>query len=548
MQRIQAFPDTQAALLFLRFCHVTRFVFVTRTTPPAIAAPAAEQMDASTRDALDHILGLAGQPDFKLDAQDWAQVQLSIKTGGLGLMSSLRTRHAAYAGSVALTLHELVELEEHWPECCHGIFSQLEDEELPIQKNMMEALREAQAEDERGRADARALKRLTEHDAERRRLENAEVDGAAAQPPAEPQHEFPSLEQLKATRIDGLQKKVSEQHSNTELLGILDGFEQAHARAVADGDHHSAQCARRDSARVLSCGGPGAGGFLTALPTWRAKTLSRPDMLCAVRSRLGLKVPGCEDLLGIKCRCGVPVVDNDATGSHMLTCQQCGGHFWRERSFVLQARMLDIGKDAGLAPSLEQVVGDEADRTDVTYPDMPAERDAASGVVTRKVECHIDVAVVAAHCATALHSGSWHNRGKWADKTAKTKMAKYGPQMGYDQRFVPAVAEVHGHLHKDFRKLLRDLAECKIDQSDRDSRLSTSERSMLLGIFLNDLYQLVSVAVQKGAAANIRKARSLLIARHRMQGNRDRRRAPRVSCARALGFIGNGERFRARAH
>ena len=85
LQRIAKFPDTQSALLFLRFCHVTRFVFVTRTTPPSLAAAAAEQMDASTRDALDHILGLASQPGYMLDAQDWAQAQLSIKAGGLGL-------------------------------------------------------------------------------------------------------------------------------------------------------------------------------------------------------------------------------------------------------------------------------------------------------------------------------------------------------------------------------------------------------------------------------------------------------------------------------
>jgi hypothetical protein len=504
-------------------------------------------MDASTRDALDHILGLANQPGYMLDAQDWAQAQLSIKAGGLGLWSSLGTRYAAFAGSVALTLSQLVELEQGWPECCRGIFSRLEEERLPIQQHMMDALRKAEAEDERGRVDALELKRLAEHDAERARLADGDPDAAVAQPPAAVQHVFPTLELLKATRIDGLQKKVSEQRSRTELRGILEGFAEAHARAVASDDADLARCARRDMARVLSCSGPGAGGFLTALPTWSGKMLAPPDMLDSVRRRLGLKVPGCEDLIGIKCNCGVAVVDNDASGSHMLTCSQCGGHFWRGRSWSLQSCMLAIGKDAGLAPRLEQIVGEELDRTDVTFPDMPVERDELTRAVTRKAELHIDVAIVAAHCDTALGIGSWHNKGKWADKTAKTKTAKYVPQMGQGQRFAPAVAEVHGHLHSDFRKLLRDLAECKVDQSDRDSRLSTSERNMLLGIFVNDLYQLVSVAVQKGTAMNVRNVRSLLLAHHSMQGHRSRRRAPRVSYARALSFIGSEERFRTRA-
>ena len=70
---------------------------------------------------------------------------------------------------------------------------------------------------------------------------------------------------------------------------------------------------------------------------------------------------------------------------------------------------------------------------------------------------------------------------------------------------------------------------------------------MLLGIFVNDLYQLVSVAVQKGTAMNVRNVRSLLLAHHSMQGHRSRRRAPRVSYARALSFIGSEERFNTRA-
>ena len=306
--------------------------------------------------------------------------------------------------------------------------------------------------------------------------------------------------------------------------------------------------ARRSMARLLSAGGPGAGAFLTALPTWHSKTLSPPQMLSALRTRLGLRVQGCDELTGLRCKCAQPVVDGDPTGSHMLTCRECAGHFWRSRSYTLQLCVLRIGEDAGLESRLEVTVGGGQQRTDVTFADMPVARDPASGAVTRKAEKHVDVAIVAAHGATALGNGAWHNRGKWAHRSAKSKADLYGPLMDHDQRFTPAIAEVHGHLHSDFRQLLRDLAECKIDQSDRDLTLSPSERGMLMGVIINDYYQLVSVAVQKATANNIRRVRSLVLANHRMRGHRSsKRRAPRMTRSRALSKIGTEERNRGRA-
>ena len=94
---IEKVSDTQAALIMLRYCHCTRFGFMLRATPPDIVREAAAAMDARTRKALDTIHDLHENSDCKMDNTDWAQAQLSIKNGGLGIWSSARASHAAYA-------------------------------------------------------------------------------------------------------------------------------------------------------------------------------------------------------------------------------------------------------------------------------------------------------------------------------------------------------------------------------------------------------------------------------------------------------------------
>jgi hypothetical protein len=58
IEAICVMKDKQSALLLLRYCHVTRFSFLLRTTAPHVIDEAAKIMDDNTRFALCHILEL----------------------------------------------------------------------------------------------------------------------------------------------------------------------------------------------------------------------------------------------------------------------------------------------------------------------------------------------------------------------------------------------------------------------------------------------------------------------------------------------------------
>jgi hypothetical protein len=200
----------------------------------------------------------------------------------------------------------------------------------------------------------------------------------------------------------------------------------------------------------------------------------------------------------------------DANGGHLMDCKHAGGAGWGKRSLFVQLKTKAIATDAGLNALLEQVVGSERDRTDVTIHDWIM-RDE-KGVIqtwddgsTKRVEMHTDVAVVNATAASAVLRGSARQRGSAARARGIKKNNKYREQVK-PAEFIPAVVEAHGLLDHGFVKLLSNIAECHIDLSRPGADLSKMERSMLKSQLMNKSYQLISVALQKGVEANFRIA------------------------------------------
>jgi len=73
----------------------------------------------------------------------------------------------------------------------------------------------------------------------------------------------------------------------------------------------------RESTRLLSVSGTGAGAFLTALPTSSQTSFANHELDLCIRLRLGIPLPGPSP----SCVCGYT---NDTFGDHFLTCNRGG--------------------------------------------------------------------------------------------------------------------------------------------------------------------------------------------------------------------------------
>jgi hypothetical protein len=262
-------------------------------------------------------------------------------------------------------------------------------------------------------------------------------------------------------------------------------------------------------ARILSASTTGAGAFLTCIPTRGDLELSRRQMMVALRFRLGLPQPAAMALCGKTCACGTLLSEEDVDGGHLMDCKHAGGAGWGKRSKLVQLKTKDIATDAGLNASLEQVVGSELDRTDVTVHDWIV-RDKKGVAQTwddgsvKRTEMHTDVAVVNA-TASSYVKASAKLRGSTARARGARKIKKYQHQVAPGE-FIPAIVEAHGLLDHGFVRLLSNIAECHIDLSQPGADLSKMDRSVIKSQLLNKSYQLISVALQKGLEANFRIA------------------------------------------
>ena len=221
---------------------------------------------------------------------------------------------------------------------------------------------------------------------------------------------------------------------------------------------------------------------------------------------------------------------------------------WVGGSGHVQRRLRDLATEAGLCASLEQVVGSERDRTDVTiqcWPvrDSEGNRTHYNDGAFRRNTLHVDVAITDVTSDSNLQH--YAKQGGAANARAKRKVDKYHEQCS-PQLFLPGIIEAHGRLHQDFSKLLGHLAETQIENSDTEDSLSTGEKALLKARLVHHYYQHMSVALQKGIVHNfsISVGRIRTASAERTAAARGYRAAALTS-SRVHQLIGRKERERA---
>ena len=241
-------------------------------------------------------------------------------------------------------------------------------------------------------------------------------------------------------------------------------------------------------------------------------------MIAVVRFRLGMPQPSFITICDKACACGIRIPPDDAQGHHISNCRNASAYGWARRSKFVQLKLRDIALSAGLTATLEQVVGGEGDRTDVTISDW-IQRDRDGSALSwpdgniKRTRLHTDVAVINATAKSHV-SRAAKIRGHAALQRARVKMRKYTPLVHPDS-FTPAVLEAHGFIDKGFARLLSDIAESHIDLSQPCLEIAKEDRGIIKSHRLLTLsYQLISVALQRGIATHISIAAGRVNALH----------------------------------
>ena len=281
---------------------------------PEFTRPAAEEMRKGTMAVLANILGVP-----ELSREQMIQASLPVSMGGLGLTDPRATAEAAYAGSLALCIHSLATLEkDFWPAelGLAETFSSLgevdeadmEDPENglgPVQQIMLSSLSRAketytkaqeEIEDMRVLYMQKSRTKAKPTPKRKKKARKKRRDPVQVAPPIEKDaFVFPSVETLLSKPVPQLQKELSRALAKRYFHAL-----------VMDDDVMGVTLSDEGKRRLLSASGPGAGAWLTALPTRGDLRMSSADFAHAVRYRLGI-VPACMEALldpSMVCECG----------------------------------------------------------------------------------------------------------------------------------------------------------------------------------------------------------------------------------------------------
>jgi hypothetical protein len=299
------------------------------------------------------------------------------------------------------------------------------------------------------------------------------------------------MKELSLKSLPQLQKRLTQALTKTRshrlMVGSNDGLLNI---ALSD----------EGKRRLLSASGPGAGSWLTALPTRGDNRMPSVEFVHAVRLRLGI-VPACMEELhdqSLVCECGK--WHDPAHPAQMMCCPKAGGGCVWLRHNRLRDKVASLAQEAGLSVRVEEVTVNEQSgqrlRTDVSILDYGRNGKKA----------HVDFAVT----DPTRRSVKRVVQGAAATETANRKIReskeKFPDLDPYDDVFVPAVMETYGLMHTDLRKVLRTVAEKRLSKSGMDTSFSPEEQSILLGSVLNSVYQQVSVAAMRGIVVSMRRA------------------------------------------
>ena len=454
-------PRAQSGNLLLRTCGLGRLTHLTRLLPPAVTADFAAEADDAALATFTKLANLDG-----LTPLQQKQARLSLRRGGLGLRSLHERRFAAWVGSWLTTLPRVrASCPAGWA-----------DKETLTRNGPRWA--------EEGWAGA--LLDACDELAARGAYLDAEGD-VCADPPDEPW-----------AWEDGFAPLRKKQGELSQKLEDANLDELLHAES------------RTGRARVRSCGGPGAGAWLSAIPTDPGLSFSDEDFSVAARFRLGQHL--C--LGGQQCgnryataTGGRRVGDRcqgilDAHGHHAASCL-IGGRRRRTHDAMrdLYAELLPAG---GYAVQREQHVpawdrpvrqANGRWRVERAILDLRLEAPPDAPVT------YLDMKVTHPCAATYIHGAAAAN-GHAARQAEAGKHGRYPPNPRVRGRLVPLVAETYGRLGEEGLRFLRKAAGRACTRTTTLAVLGEEGPPAVLGAWL----ERQSVALQKNNAAAFRAA------------------------------------------
>ena len=396
----------QDASLLLRYCALPRFTYWSRLLPPHADTilHAAATHDKAIIDTACDIFKLPS-PSMRV----LSQMQLPLRLGGLGLTSAASVSQAAFLGSVAVSAGDVFERyrEAPWMPQSEATFLALPW--LAAATMVRDALDVSLPD-----MDLPAIEDLTIGEPHRR-----------------------------------LQKTITTHIHKRDFNELFESLPPA----------------SRGRAHLLSCQGPGASGWLTAIPTSPRNSLNNFQYRVSVLLRLGLTLPA--TLLTNRCTCDGAI---DQNGDHFFLCHRGGQRILKHNALRDMFRKLfgevnlpaDIEvylSSIGVTPpnsnprnqrmDLYLVVDGEGILADVTVTHPCRQNTTANTSLGRQWRL-------------INRRASQRPGGSEAREAEKEKDKLYGQttrQAG--MKFVPLAAETLGRWGNETVKLLQELAKRK---------------------------------------------------------------------------------------
>jgi hypothetical protein len=389
----------QVGLLLLRVCHLPRYNYLSRTTPPELSRPHLRRADEAILGVLQELARLP--PNLSDVAKK--QIHLPIRLGGLGLRSLGDVADAAFCAAVAeampaiaaalrrlrgLRPDQRVQLPRGFFASFSEVHASLINRGIPADDTIVPT----RAEDAIGLYGGRALRRLQRY-----------------------------------------LTVVLESRQHAELL-------------------HSIQDQPADQARLLSASAKHSAAFLTVIPSHQRFRLNDTDMRRAVSLRLGVSVT--RDLQG-RCQCGMLL--REAPPTHFLHCKKEGT--WKmvhRRHGGVRDTLLRIGEEGRVPVDAEVELPAEVQPIDRDGKKKHLRPDLRMQLPDGQV-VYLDTSIVD---PTAPSRARRDPRAlQAAEEVEGAKEAKYREAMvRLGSPLVPFVAETYGALGKQAIAFLQKLA------------------------------------------------------------------------------------------
>ncbi len=428
IERLKAFAHEQrqdSSLLF-RSCAVPRLYYWLRLLPQR---PSTTEVTALLRDeeVMNAAIAIHGLGEEDTTEPQRRQMALPVREGGMGITAASAILPAAYLGCTAVTLPYVwrhYQLAPWMPQGEGGGEGGGEGE----------GEGEGEGGGDGGEDGAAALLQLpwlrAAESAREKLLEKL------------PETEVPTLAKLLEGRTKPrLQHDLTASLMRIEADALLDEFGEE----------------SRDRARLRSCRGPGASGWLTTVPAHPGLRFTNEDFVTCCRLRIGATQH--PSLASDLCSCGTQL---DPYGDHLLCCGTGNERIWRHDLLceewwrIIKSVKITVGREVYLARLgvYPATTDPDGKRIDLYWVE---EGKGMLGDVTIAHPTRPDPSNDAHHAATNRQNGA--EDGKALRNAADRKRSKYGTEARASNfTIVPLSAESYGRWGDEAAALLNRMA------------------------------------------------------------------------------------------